>query len=409
MSMRKKIAVAIALASGLSLAADRVAYANATLDIEPGARSAALGSTSIAVDGDYLGLISNPQQLANVDYTWVNFSHTAYYEDTQYDFASVAIPLSMGGGLGVALSRFGAEDIPYIREGEDVPLGSYYNTLAIADYVLSVSWGRKFFNRLDLGVSFHGLYRDMDQTGIGFRGDLGARYRIVDQFYLSGLLKGWTSSATTWESGEFEYSSPEFYLAASYGLPVKYLYGKFNAYWQSAGVFHREARDLDYDTDENGGERIWEDPFDWLSGGRGGIEFEFDFGLSLRAGLSSFTTFQSVTAGAGIVIANFLKVDYAFESHPVFSPVHRVSVSVSPYLFGHDKPSEGHLTPADASKTLLSEEPDEAVEAASEEKGPAPEAAQETSRPEQEQQKPAATEESEVLETPSAGGLYWEE
>ena len=69
MSMRKKIAVAIALASGLSLAADRVAYANATLDIEPGARSAALGSTSIAVDGDYLGLISNPQQLANVDYT----------------------------------------------------------------------------------------------------------------------------------------------------------------------------------------------------------------------------------------------------------------------------------------------------------------------------------------------------
>ena len=121
MSMRKKIVVAIALASGFSLAADRVAYANATLDIEPGARSAALGSTSIAVDGDYLGLLSNPHQLADVDYTWVNFSHTAYYEDTQYDFASVAIPLGTGQGLGVALSRFGANDIPYIREGHGRP------------------------------------------------------------------------------------------------------------------------------------------------------------------------------------------------------------------------------------------------------------------------------------------------
>ena len=32
-----------------------------------------------------------------------------------------------------------------------------------------------------------------------------------------------------------------------------------------------------------------------------------------------------------------------------------------------------------------------------------------TGNPSQEQQKPAATEDSEVLETPSAGGLYWEE
>ena len=38
-------------------AVDRVTGANATLDIEPGARSAALGSATMAVDGDYLGLM----------------------------------------------------------------------------------------------------------------------------------------------------------------------------------------------------------------------------------------------------------------------------------------------------------------------------------------------------------------
>jgi hypothetical protein len=63
-----------------------------------------------------------------------------------------------------------------------------------------------------------------------------------------------------------------------------------------------------------------------------------------------------VTAGAGLTIANFLVVDYAFESHPVFSPVHRVSVSFSPYLFGHKPREEGHLSKTDAAKKLVTEE-----------------------------------------------------
>jgi hypothetical protein len=342
-----------------SFAADRVVGANATLDIEPGARSAALGSATLAVEGDYLGLGTNAYQLSQAKYMWASFSHTAYYEDTKYDYASMVIPLSGNQGLGVSFSRFGADDIPYIREGDPLPEGTDYNTLSIADWVFSVAWGRRIIDRLDLGLAFHVLYRDMDQSGWGFRGDASARYQIKDDFYVSGLLKGWTSSAASWESGEFEYSAPEFYLALSYGLPVRYLYGKFNFYWQSAGLFHHESRNLDFEEDTKSGERIWEDPLDWLSGGRGGVEFSFDFGLKLRVGLSSFTTFKSVTAGAGLTIAKFLVVDYAFESHPVFSPVHRVSVNFSPYLFGHKPREEGHLNKTDAAKKLVTEEPEE--------------------------------------------------
>lgn len=342
-----------------AFAVDRVSGANETFNIEPGARSAALGSTSMAVDGDYLGLLSNPYQLANVNYGWASFSHTEYYEDTRYDFASAVVPLGEGQGLGISFGRFGANDIPYIKEGEPLPEGDVYNTLSIADYVFSVSWGRRLTDRIDLGVSFHGIYRDMDQSGWGFRGDAGLRFKVIDRLFVSGLLKGWTSSATSWESGEFEYSSPEVYLAANYSVPVPYLYGTLSFYWQGAGLFHQEARALDFERDEDVGARLWEDPLDWLSGGKGGIELNFDFGLSLRAGLSSFTTFQSVTAGAGLTISKFLKIDYAFESHPTLSPVHRVSISVSPYLFSH-KPKAG--TPeANASKrSFLTEEPEEA-------------------------------------------------
>ena len=330
----------------------------------------------MAVDGDYLGLMSNPYQLANVNYAWASFSHTEYYEDTKYDFASAVIPMGEGQGLGISFSRFGADDIPYIKEGEPLPEGSNYKTLSIADWVFSATFGRKLTDRLELGIGFHGLYRDMDQTGWGFRGDAGLRFRAVDELYLSTLLKGWTSSATSWESGEFEYSSPELYVAASYGLPISYLYGRLNLFWQGAELLHREARDMDFETDKSRGKRVWENPLDWLSGGHGGLEYVFDFGLSLRAGLSSFTTFKSVTAGAGLVIAKFVKVDYAFESHPVLSPVHRVSVSISPYLFSH-APKQG--TPeATSRRVILTEEPednDAAYEEMEREPYEAPEAA----------------------------------
>lgn len=342
-----------------AFAADRVAGANATLDTEPGARSAALGSATLAVDGDYLGLSTNAYQLSQAKYMWASFSHTAYFEDSKYDYASMVVPLFNNQGLGVSFARFGADDIPDIKDGEPLPEGSNYNTLSYADWVFSVAWGRRILDRLDLGLAFHVLYRDMNQSGWGFRGDASARYQIKDDFYVAGLLKGWTSSAASWESGEFEYSSPEFYLALSYGLPVAYLYGKFNFYWQSAGLFHHDYRDLDFDEDTHGGERIWEDPLDWLSGGRGGVEFAFDFGLKLRVGLSSFTTFKSVTAGAGLTIMNFLVVDYAFESHPVFSPVHRVSISFSPYLFGHKPREKSRLNPAAASMKLVTEDTEE--------------------------------------------------
>ena len=406
-----KNSVCIALiAVASSFAADRVVGANATLDIEPGARSAALGSATMAVDGDYLGLMSNPYQLANVNYAWASFSHTEYYEDTKYDYASAVVPLGKGQGLGISFSRFGADDIPYIKEGEPLPEGSNYNTLSIADYVFSVTFGRKLTDRLELGVGFHGLYRDMDQTGWGFRGDAGLRFRAIDQLYVSTLLKGWTSSATSWESGEFEYAAPELYLAASYGLPVPYLYGKLNLYWQGAELLHREARDLDYEMDQSRGKRVWENPLDWLSGGRGGIEYTFDFGLSLRAGLSSFTTFQSVTAGAGLVIAKFVKVDYAFESHPVLSPVHRVSVSISPYLFSH-APRPGTPEAAPAVSKNLTEEPDEDTSYEDMEREPyeasrstetAPEQSAPASASEQEQGSSAAQNESPAAASPAA-------
>lgn len=360
---------------------ERVVGANASLDIHAGARSAALGGASIALEGDLLELTSNPQQLSNAENSWVAFSHVAYYEDTRYDYGAVQFPLGELGGLGIAFSRFGADDIPWIAEGDPIPEGSDYKTLSIADYVFSLAWGRHFLNgRLNVGVGFHGLYRELDQSGWGFRGDLGSSYRILPRFVVSSFLKGWTSSATTWEEGTFEYSSPEWYLGLRFEQPVSYFYGTFGAYWQSAGILHRENRDEDWDGGVRGG-RFWEHPLDWLGGGRAGLEFRFDFGLSLRAGLSSLSEWESWTAGAGFALSNWLRVDYAFESHPTLSAVHRVSLEVSPGLFLFPKKKTAKA-PVQEEKSMEEKEAISELE-------PIPE--------------------EETPEEDSAGGIYWEE
>lgn len=311
---------------------DRVVGANASLDVNAGARSAALGGTILAIENDLLGLTSNPYQLARTHASEVAFSHVVYYEGTNYDYAALALPLGKYHGLGLAFSRFGADDIPWIKETDPIPEGGDYRTISIADWILTLAWGKQFFQYFDIGIAFHGLYREIDQSGWGFRGDAGLSFQPYGAFAVSALLKGWTSSAARWESGTVEYSSPELYLAFRFEQPVSYFYGVFHLYWQSAGIFHRENRDLDFDGEPRGGV-LWDEPLNWLSGGRAGVEFRFDFGLSLRAGLSGLSELESWTAGAGLMLAKWLSVDYAFESHPVLSSVHRVSLNFSPGRF----------------------------------------------------------------------------
>ncbi len=379
--LRRLPVLSWALAASPALAADRVVGANATLDINAGARSAALGGVSVSVDRDLLSLTSNPEQLAKAKNSWVAFSHVAYYEETQYDYGAVQFPLGDLGGLGIVFSRFGSNDIPLIAEGDPIPEGENYRTFSIADYVVTLAWGRSFLDgRLDVGMGFHGLYRELDQSGWGFRGDAGARFHAFEWLTVSSLLKGWTSSAVTWEEGTVEYSSPEWYLGLGVSCPVSYFYGTVSAYWQSAGILHRENRDEDWDGDVRGG-RFWEHPVDWLGGGRAGVEFSFDFGLSVRVGLASLSELESWTAGAGFALSNWLRVDYAFESHPTLSAVHRVSLEISPGLFLFPEKKQ-NLPPAEKAR-------DEALKSSMSEMEP------EISEPE--------------VEEESSGGTYWEE
>ena len=297
----------------------RVVGANNSLDAPQGAKSAAVGTVTLPVLNDLPSLAQNPLQLSKLEKLSLAFTHVAYFEETSYNGVVMAVPLKDAGALGFAVSRFGASDIPYIKEGEPLPEGDEYNTLSISDLLFTTAWGKNF-GKWNLALSLHLLKRELDQSGWGFRSDVAAGYEFSKKFTLSGFVKGWTSSAVKWESGYFEYSSPEAYAAFRFREPFPYFYGNMNIYWQSTGILHSES---EKET------RAWKNPIDWFLASNAGLEFETDYSFSLRAGLVKISDANSLTLGAGINPISWLLADYAFQMHSELSSVHRISIAVS--------------------------------------------------------------------------------
>lgn len=299
--------------------AERVVGANNSLETAQGAKSAAVGLAALPVLNDLPSLVQNPLQLSKVERLALAFTHVAYFEETTYNGVVMALPLRDAGTLGFAVSRFGAGDIPYIKEGDPLPEGDNYNTLSISDWIFTSAWGKSFGN-WSLALSLHLLKRELDQSGWGFRSDAAAGYEFSKRFMLAGIVKGWTSSAVKWEEGYFEYSSPEAHIALRYSEPFPYFYGKLNVYWQSAGILHSQSEE---DT------RAWQNPVNWFLASNAGLEFETNFSVSLRAGLVEVRDRSSLTLGAGLTPASWLSADYAFQMHNELSSVHRVSITVN--------------------------------------------------------------------------------
>jgi hypothetical protein len=296
-----------------------VVGANNSLETAQGAKSAAVGLVTLPVFNDLPSLAQNPLQLSKVEKLSLAFTHVSYFEETSYNGVVMAAPLKGAGTLGFAASRFGASDIPYIKEGEPLPEGDNYNTLNISDWIFTAGWGKNF-GKWNLALSLHLLKRELDQSGWGFRSDFATGYEFSKNFMLAAIVKGWTSSAVKWEDGYFEYSSPETHVAFRFSEPFPYFYGKLNLYWQSTGIFNSQS---EKET------RAWQNPVNWFLASGAGLEFETDFSFSLRAGLIEINDTSSLSLGAGINPVSWLYADYAFQMHSELSSVHRISITVN--------------------------------------------------------------------------------
>src|ERR1700761_8948069 len=82
------------------------------LDIPVGAGPAALGSAYTALATDAYAPVWNPSGLGFVPTPQLAAQHLSYVDAINYEFGSVAYPLSHHNALGVSLQYLGTGDIP---------------------------------------------------------------------------------------------------------------------------------------------------------------------------------------------------------------------------------------------------------------------------------------------------------
>jgi hypothetical protein len=342
---------------------------NQTADQGFGARQSGMAITFPAFQRDADAVVNSPAGMNDVDDLTFSTAHAERFGEAKFDDFGFLFPFEANSTFGLGISRFGISDIDLRPQGSDPLRAEPEGHFSIADYLIAGSFARRW-GGFDAGVDLNVLYRHQDQDGLGIRGDAQAQYTWKERYRVGALLKGLIPSSARWESGYAEYEATELYFGGAALIPAPYFYGALQAAWQSEGVFHETAKSAA----ELNGNAVYQDPIQFLAAGNLGLEFLFDFGLSVRFGLNEISkkSFTDVVAfGVGYKWRHILGLDYSFAPHPGLLSTHQISLQFTPAFSKFDgryyrpdsrkktrvpsTPSDSHSEPEGASESLESE------------------------------------------------------
>ena len=167
-----------------------VRYANEAATLLQGARLPALAGVTLGMPADPGGLGRSPAGLAEYTSPELVVHHAVLYSGlgATQDEILLAVPLQGGLGLGIGISRVGADGILAVADGED-PDFENPRTFSAADWVATLGVGRSWFTgRLLAGGAVRFLYRDLDQVGIGAQTEASAIWKSPDGWRLGARL-----------------------------------------------------------------------------------------------------------------------------------------------------------------------------------------------------------------------------
>ena len=274
-------------------------------------------------------VVNAPASMNDVNDFTFSTAHAEQFGMARFDNFAMLVPWHSKSTLGLAFARYSVSGIDYYAPGTDPALGSDPDGIfSTADWMVTGSFARRFGD-FDVGGAVHLLRRQLDQTGIGMRGDLMGQYTFDRRFRFGTYVRGLVPSTATWEEGLTEYEAPEASLFMSGLLPLPYFYGSLQAGLETPGIFQYGGRS----SSELNGERGITDPASVLKTSKVGAEFNFDFGLSLRAGfdeLAPSAWSSSTRLGMGYNWRNIVGIDYAFSTHPYLDQGHRIPLRFTP-------------------------------------------------------------------------------
>ncbi len=330
---------------------NEAAGVNLSVEEGYGARHSGMAITFGGFHADANAVANAPAAMNDVNDLTFSTSHAEKFGEAKFDDFVVLVPLEARSSLGIGLSRYGVSDIERHREDRSPLLSEPQGLFSVADYLLVAAFSRRFGGgpaaegsaeggngapgtrrrwTVDAGASFNVLYRQLDQDGFGLRADGMVQGTWDGRFRVGALVKGLIPSAATWESGYNEYEAPDLFLAVAYRTPAPYFYGTLQTAYQTEGLFQKGAKAQG----EAYGSRVFGNPGKAVLAGNLGLEFLFDFGLAVRAGLAEMGldggTLSSSAFGIGYTWKKMLGLDYSFTPHPDLDASHRISLQFTP-------------------------------------------------------------------------------
>ncbi|GAB4131312.1 MAG: PorV/PorQ family protein [Raineya sp.] len=181
-------------------------YSNEFLSIGVGARALGLSGAVSSATEDVTAAYWNPAGLLNIKPKYqVALMHAEYFAGiAQYDYAGFATPVDSNSHIGIAVIRFGVDDIPDTRFLYDANGALNYNNVqffSAADYAFLVSYAKRLpkVKNLQLGANFKVIYRQAGDfaTAWGFGLDAGAMLKL-GKWNLGAMARDVTGTFTAW-------------------------------------------------------------------------------------------------------------------------------------------------------------------------------------------------------------------
>lgn len=181
-------------------------YSNEFLSIGVGARSLALGASTISSSKDVTSVYWNPAALAEIEKSFdIALMHSEYFAGiAKYDFIGINYKIDSKSAVALSMIRFGVDDIPNTLNLFDDDGNIHYDRISsfsVGDYAFIGSYSRKVFvEGFSIGANVKLIRRKAgDFAGAwGFGFDVAAKYNYKNwKFGIN--VKDITSTFNAWK------------------------------------------------------------------------------------------------------------------------------------------------------------------------------------------------------------------
>jgi len=150
------------------------------LKLGAGARAAGLGNAYVALADDANAVYWNPAGMTQIDDQSASFTHTVWFEDIVYNWASYVRPLKEGKlGVGIQYLSYGKLDA--FDE-----MGTQTGAFKPRDLAATVSYGNKI-GGIPVGASVKYISSKIKTSASAFALDLGGMYQLYEDKFSVGL------------------------------------------------------------------------------------------------------------------------------------------------------------------------------------------------------------------------------